>query len=76
MEKQDIIIETDGQYTKEVCISIWGHKINEAQLQIGNLIKIDFDIVSREYNSNWYTDIKAWTLYSRYKYSLHTRQYS
>lgn len=61
-KKQDIIVETDGQYPKKVCISIWGEKINEAQLRIGNLLKIDFDIESREYNSRWYTDIKAWKI--------------
>ena len=61
-KKQDIIVETDGQYPKKVCISIWGEKINEAQLQIDNLLKIDFDIESREYNSKWYTDIKAWKI--------------
>jgi hypothetical protein len=61
-KKQDIIVETDGQYPKKVCISIWGDKINEGQLHIGNLLKIDFDIESREYNSKWYTDIKAWKI--------------
>jgi len=61
-KKQDIIVETDGQYPKKVCISIWRDKINEGQLQIGNLLQIDFDIESREYNSKWYTDIKAWEI--------------
>lgn len=61
-KKQEILVETDGQYPKKVCISIWGDKINEGQLQIGNLLKIDFDIESREYNSKWYTDIKAWKI--------------
>ena len=37
-KKQDIIVKTDGQYPKKVCISIWGDKINDALLQIGNLI--------------------------------------
>jgi hypothetical protein len=59
-KKQDIIVDTDDQYPKKVCISIWGDKVNDGQLQIGNLLKIDFDIESREYNSKWYTDIKAW----------------
>lgn len=61
-KKQDIIVETDGQYPKKVCISIWGDKINEGKLQIGNLLKIDFDIESREYNSKWYTDLKPWKM--------------
>ena len=58
-KKQDIIVETDGQYPKKVCISIWGDKINEGQLQIGNLLKIDFDLESRDYNGKWFTVIKA-----------------
>ena len=61
-KKQDIIVETDGQYPKKVCISIWGDYINDGQLQIGNSLKIDFDIESREYNRKWYTDIKAWKI--------------
>lgn len=61
-KKQDIIVETDGQYPKNVCISIWGEKINEGKLQISNLLKIDFDIECREYNIKWYTDIKACVL--------------
>lgn len=59
-KKQDIIVETDGQYPKKVCISVWGDKINAKQLVVGNKLKIDFDIESREYNSRWYTDVKAW----------------
>lgn len=63
-KKQDIIVETDGQYPKKVCVSIWGDKINESQLVIGNELKIDFDVESREYNSRWYTDVKAWKIES------------
>ena len=59
-KKQDIIVETDGQYPKKVCISIWGDKINEQQLIIGNSLTIDFEIESREFSGRWYTDLKAW----------------
>ena len=55
-------METEGQFPKKICISIWGDKINESQLKIGNNLKIDFDIESREYNSKWYTDVKAWKI--------------
>jgi hypothetical protein len=61
-KKQDIIVETEGQYTKRICVSIWGDKINEDQLKIGNELKIDFDIESRDYNGRWYNDIKAWKI--------------
>ena len=59
-KKQDIIVETDGQYPKKVCISIWGDKINDQQLVVGNSLTIDFDIESREFSGRWYTDLKAW----------------
>jgi len=59
-KKQDIIVETDGQYPKKVCISIWGDKIEECKLVPANRLKIDFDVESREYNGRWYTDVKAW----------------
>jgi hypothetical protein len=59
-KKQDIIVETDGQYPKKICISIWGDKIDEKQLQTNNILKIDFDVESREFNGKWYTDVKAW----------------
>ncbi len=61
-KKQDIIVETDGQYPKKICVSVWGDKINESQLQIGNKLKIDFDIESGEFNNKWYTDVKAWKI--------------
>ncbi len=58
-KKQDIIVETDAQYSKKLCISIWGDKINQQQLVLGSKLTIDFDVESREYNNKWYTDIKA-----------------
>ena len=46
-KKQDIILETEGQYPKKICVSIWGEKINESQLQIGNVLTILFELESR-----------------------------
>jgi len=59
-KKQEIIVETDGQYPRKICVAIWGDKINESQLQTGNMLTIDFDVESREFNGRWYTDVKAW----------------
>ena len=63
-KKQDIIVETEGQYPKKVCVAIWGDKINNNDLQVGKELIIDFDIESRPYNNRWYTDIKAWKIES------------
>ena len=60
--KQDIIVETDVHYPKKICISLWGDKIVDSNLQIGHLYKYDIDIESREYSGRWYTDVKAWRI--------------
>jgi hypothetical protein len=58
--KQEVILETEGQYPKKVCVAVWGDRIDEQQLQVGNNLKVDVDVESREYNGRWYTDVKAW----------------
>jgi hypothetical protein len=58
--KQEVILETEGQYPKKICVAVWGDRIDEQQLQVGNNLKVDVDVESREYNGRWYTDVKAW----------------
>ena len=47
-KKQEFVVETEGTYPKKVCISIWGDKIDESQLKIGNDLKIDFEHILHE----------------------------
>ena len=61
-KKQDIIVETEEQYSRKICISVWGDKINNVVLEPGAMLKIDFDVESREFNGRWYTDVKAWKI--------------
>ena len=35
-EKQDYILETEGQYPKKVCFNLWGEKINQFAIQQGD----------------------------------------
>lgn len=58
--KQEYVIETEGQYPKKVCFSLWGERIDNANIKEGELITISFDIESREYEGKWYTQINAW----------------
>ncbi|MGK7389632.1 MAG: DUF3127 domain-containing protein [Candidatus Cyclobacteriaceae bacterium M2_1C_046] len=60
--KQDFILETQDQYPKTVCVSLWGDKIDEASLSEGDQINAHINIESREYNGRWYTDVKAWRI--------------
>lgn len=61
--KQDFVIETQEQYPKKVCISAWGERVNElASAVAGDLLKISFNVESREFNERWYTDVRAWRI--------------
>ncbi|MDL2222873.1 DUF3127 domain-containing protein [Bacteroidales bacterium OttesenSCG-928-M11] len=61
-KKQSLILETDGQYPKKICVSVWGDKADPSILQLEKNLVVDFDIESREYNGRWYTDVKAWKI--------------
>lgn len=58
--KQEYILETQGQYPKKVALTVWGERIDQFNLQEGDLVNAKIDIESREYNGRWYTDVKAW----------------
>ncbi|TNE70570.1 DUF3127 domain-containing protein [bacterium] len=62
--KQEIIVETGGNYPKKVCVSVWGDKIDQFGLNIGSEQTFLIDVESREYNGRWYTDVKAYDLKS------------
>jgi hypothetical protein len=61
--KQDFIIETQEQYPKKVCVSAWGERVNElSSVAEGDMLKVSFNVESREFNERWYTDVRAWRI--------------
>lgn len=58
--KQEFILEIPSQYPKKVCISLWGDKIDQSNLQVNDSVTASIDVESREYNSRWYTEVRAW----------------
>ena len=61
-KKQEFILETPGQYPKKVCMNLWGEKVDEIKISIGDKITASINIESREYNGRWYTDVRAWKI--------------
>jgi hypothetical protein len=59
-KKQEFIIEVPGRFPKKVCFSMWGDNITQFPVNMGEDITVFFDLESREYNSRWYTEAKAW----------------
>ena len=61
--KRDFVIETADNFPKKICLSAWGDKTTELTgLGIGEMIKVSFDVQSREFNGKWYTDLRAWKI--------------
>lgn len=58
--KLEFIVETQSQYPKKVCFSLWGDKIDQYNLVAGDMVTIAVDLESREYNGRWYTEARAW----------------
>ena len=58
--KQEYIIETKGQFPKQVCFMVWSDKIDEFAIKEGEQLIVSIDIESREFNGRWYTDVRAW----------------
>ena len=58
--KKEYILETTGQYPKKVCVAVWGDKIDQFALQIGEQVTLGIDVESREYNGRWYTEVKVY----------------
>lgn len=58
---QDYVIETEERYPRKMCFNIFGEdKIREANIQVGDKLKVHFDIDAREYQGRWYNSIRAW----------------
>ena len=61
-KKQEYVLETQSQYPKKVCFSLWGDKIDQFSLAVGDELNVSLDLESREYNGRWYTEARAWKI--------------
>jgi hypothetical protein len=62
-KKREMIIETNEQYPKKICILCWNDRADEIQqLPVGAELKVAISIESREFNDRWYTDVRAWKI--------------
>ena len=63
--KQEFVLEyQEGNFPTQVCMNVWGDdKVRELdKYQVGDKVKISFNLSSREYNGRWYTDVRAWRI--------------
>ena len=63
--KQEFIFEyQEGNFPSQVCFNVWGDdKVRELEkYQVGDKVKVSFNLSAREYNGRWYNDIRAWRI--------------
>ena len=61
--KQEFILEfPDGNYTSQACFTAFGQdKVAELdKYQVGDKVKVSFNLRSREFNGRWYNDLQIW----------------
>ena len=58
--KQEYVLETQESFPKKVHFDFFGERANQYNLEVGQMVKLSFDIESREYNGRWYTSIRGW----------------
>lgn len=59
-KKREYVLETQETYPKKVHFDFFGERADQYPLNVGDVIKLSFDIDSHEYNGKWFTSIRGW----------------
>ncbi len=62
-KKQDFVVETNEQFPKKICFTLFGDKISLIDgISEGSEIEVFFSVESRDFNGKWYHNINAWKI--------------
>ena len=63
-KQEFIFVYQEGNFPSQVCFNVWGDdKVRELEkYQVGDKVKVSFNLSAREYNGRWYNDIRAWRI--------------
>lgn len=59
-KKREYVLETQETYPKKVHFDFFGERADQYPLNVGDNVRLSFDIESREYNGRWFTSIRGW----------------
>lgn len=59
---QTAVIETQEQYPKKLAFDVTNDKIDQLNIQLGEILTVQFDINAREYNGRWFNSVNAWNV--------------
>lgn len=58
--KREYVLETNESFPKKIHFDFFGDRADQFPLNVGDMIRLSFDIESREYNGRWFTSIRGW----------------
>lgn len=58
--KQEYVLETQEAYPKKIFFSFFGDRAAQYPLNVGDTVRLSFDIDSHEFNGRWFTNINGW----------------
>lgn len=58
-QRQDYVIETQGQYSRKCQFTVAGDNIALFNLQEGQRIRVTLSLDAHEYNGRWFNDFRA-----------------
>jgi len=60
--KRSFLLEKDDQYPKQIKIDAFGEKCNPEFIKLNNMVEIDINIESKEFNGKYYTNVNAFKI--------------
>ena len=60
---KEYVLETKPEgngFTRKIAFELFGDRVDQFPINVGDEIRLSFDIESREYQDRWYTSIRAW----------------
>jgi len=61
--KQEIIVNTNDEYNPLICVQLINDKISLSEgLEQGYLINCHVNIISKEYNGKYFTNVNCWKI--------------
>lgn len=67
---QTAVIETQEQYPKKLAFDVINDKIEQLNIQLGEILTVQFDINAREYNGRWFNSVNAWNVIRQTQQSI------
>lgn len=59
-KKRNYVLETQDNYPSKIAFEFFGERADQYPLNVGDMVKLSFDIDSHEYQGRWFTSIRGW----------------